>query len=79
MNIYPYTLFTTTITSLLLGGFTLINKDLKHIFDPFFTKKDSGTGLGLSIVYDIIEKPNGNIEAQSKLGNGTEFIIIFST
>jgi signal transduction histidine kinase len=50
---------------------------LPNIFDPFFTTKDvgEGTGLGLSITHGIIEKHKGKIEAISKEGKGTEFII----
>jgi signal transduction histidine kinase len=49
------------------------------IFDPFFTTKDigQGTGLGLSITYGIIEEHNGEVNVNSKLGKGTEFIIKF--
>ena len=50
-------------------------KDLPHIFDPFFTKKDHGTGLGLSITHEIIKNHNGRILAESKLGKGTTFRI----
>ena len=46
-------------------------KDLPHIFDPFFTKKDHGTGLGLSITYEIIKNHNGKIFTESELGKGT--------
>ncbi|MFB2938033.1 PAS domain S-box protein [Aerosakkonemataceae cyanobacterium BLCC-F154] len=48
------------------------------IFDPFFTTKavGKGTGLGLSISHSIIvEKHNGNLECNSQLSQGTEFII----
>ncbi|MFP3867893.1 MAG: sensor histidine kinase [Desulfobacteraceae bacterium] len=50
---------------------------LDCIFDPFFTTKDigMGTGLGLSIVYGIIEKHHGTIAVESKVGEGTRFII----
>jgi len=50
---------------------------LEKIFDPFFTTKGvgKGTGLGLSISQSIIEKHKGTIEAKSKPGKGTEFII----
>jgi signal transduction histidine kinase len=50
----------------------------KRIFEPFFTTKDvgSGTGLGLSITYAIIvDKHKGNVEVNSKAGEGTEFVL----
>ena len=50
-------------------------KDLPHIFDPFFSKKDHGTGLGLSITHEIIQNHNGRILAESELGKGTAFKI----
>ncbi len=50
-------------------------KDLSHIFDPFFSKKDHGTGLGLSITHEIIKNHNGRILAESELGKGTTFRI----
>src|SRR5208283_4638188 len=50
-------------------------KDLPHIFDPFFSKKDHGTGLGLSITHEIIRNHNGRILAESELGKGTTFRI----
>ena len=50
---------------------------IAKIFDPFFTTKDigKGTGLGLSISYGIIQNHEGDIKVNSKLGEGTEFII----
>ncbi|MDD5634948.1 MAG: ATP-binding protein, partial [Candidatus Omnitrophica bacterium] len=49
--------------------------DLKHIFDPFFTKKSGGTGLGLTVVHGIIEKHHGKITVKSTVGVGTEFVV----
>jgi two-component system sensor histidine kinase HydH len=46
-------------------------KDLAHVFDPYFTTKQSGTGLGLSIVHRIIESHNGEVTIESELGKGT--------
>jgi two-component system NtrC family sensor kinase len=49
----------------------------QKIFEPFFTTKDvgEGTGLGLSIVFRIIESHGGSIDVNTKLNEGTEFII----
>ncbi|MCX6350307.1 MAG: HAMP domain-containing sensor histidine kinase, partial [Bacteroidetes bacterium] len=55
-----------------------IPDEIKHkIFEPFFSTKPSGdgTGLGLSISNDIIKSHGGEITLNSKVGEGTEFII----
>lgn len=48
---------------------------VKHIFEPFYTTKETGkgTGLGLSIVYGIIKKHNGYILCHSLPEVGTIF------
>jgi two-component system NtrC family sensor kinase len=57
-------------------GVGMSDETLKHMFEPFFTtKKGSGTGLGLSITYGIIKKLGGELEVQSKLGQGSMFMI----
>jgi signal transduction histidine kinase len=50
---------------------------LDKIFQPFFTTKPTGqgTGLGLSLAYDIIKAHSGNINIETKEGEGSEFII----
>ncbi|MCB0648073.1 MAG: hypothetical protein KDC49_15495 [Saprospiraceae bacterium] len=48
------------------------------ILQPFFTTKPTGqgTGLGLSLAYDIITKGhNGQLKIDTKIGEGTSFII----
>ena len=58
-------------------GCGIEKKNLKSIFNPFFTTKSYGTGLGLSIVKNIFDYLNAVIEVNSQLGKGTDFIIKF--
>ncbi len=51
---------------------------LSRIFDPFFTTRRprGGTGLGLSMVHRFAEQAGGAIEAHSRPGAGTRFILV---
>jgi two-component system NtrC family sensor kinase len=51
---------------------------LSKIFDPFFTTKPvgKGTGLGLSVSYSIIKKHHGEIQLDSRVGEGTTFRVV---
>jgi len=54
--------------------------DLKHIFEPFYTKKvmgRSGTGLGLAVVWGTVKDLQGYINVQSKEGKGSVFTLYF--
>lgn len=57
------------------NGAGIAEKDLPMIFDPYFTTKQEGIGLGLATTYSIIKKHHGHISAESKIGEGTTFII----
>jgi len=63
--------------SIIDTGCGIPEKNLRRIFDPFFTSKDvgKGTGLGLSVSHGIIEAHGGAIEVQSKVGEGTTFSV----
>jgi PAS domain S-box-containing protein len=53
-----------------------IPREIMHkIFDPFFTTKElgKGTGLGLSTVLGIVKSHGGFLQANSRLGEGTQF------
>jgi signal transduction histidine kinase len=53
---------------------------LPHIFEPFYTTKDTvGTGLGLWVSQQIIEKHGGKIRVRSRLDGlrrGTTFSVV---
>jgi signal transduction histidine kinase len=59
------------------NGNGIPQKILDKIFQPFFTTKPTGkgTGLGLSLSYDIVKAHGGELKVETKVGEGSEFII----
>jgi PAS domain S-box-containing protein len=61
-------------------GEGISEKDLKRIFEPFYTKKimgRSGTGLGLAVVWGTVTDHNGYINVHSEEGKGSTFTLYF--
>ncbi|MBY2478355.1 HAMP domain-containing histidine kinase [Clostridioides difficile] len=60
-------------------GIGIDNKELNDVFKRFYRSKNvenqNGTGIGLYLARLILEKENGNIIVESKLGSGSCFSI----
>lgn len=63
------------------SGEGINEEDLPNIFKRFYkaknSKKSDSVGIGLALSKSIIESHNGIIEAKSKVGVGTKFIVTF--
>ena len=57
------------------SGVGIRSSDMEHLFDAFYTTKDTGMGMGLAITQTIIEDHHGMIHAESWPGKGSTFTI----
>lgn len=60
-------------------GCGIKKENINRIFDRFYKSENSnGFGIGLNLAKTIIEKENGNIFVESKVGEYTKFIIKYN-
>ncbi len=65
------------------NGIGMSEEFQKHLFEPFaqehskLSDETKGTGLGLAIVKSLVDAMGGTITVNSKLGEGTEFSVMF--
>lgn len=50
----------------------------ERIWEPFFTTKEvgKGVGLGLALTYNIVKRLGGDIQLQSRVGEGSQFTVL---
>jgi len=51
---------------------------IDRIWEPFFTTKEvgKGVGLGLALTYSIVKRHGGEIEVESRVGEGSQFTVL---
>jgi signal transduction histidine kinase/ligand-binding sensor domain-containing protein/DNA-binding response OmpR family regulator len=64
-------------------GIGISEEELPKLFDRFYqvdssqTREHEGTGIGLALTKELVELHQGNIKVNSKVGQGSEFIVEF--
>jgi two-component system sensor histidine kinase VicK len=72
------------VTSIRDYGIGMSENELQKIFDAFYrvdedrsrSSGEGGAGLGLYLVKQIAEKHHGRIQIESKLGEGTNVMVL---
>ncbi|WGS19873.1 MULTISPECIES: ATP-binding protein [unclassified Bradyrhizobium] len=63
----------SVVFSIFDNGPGIAATDLEHIFDRFFSTKDSGIGIGLAICQSIIAAHGGSISGSNRSNGGAHF------
>ena len=71
------------LLSIIDEGIGIVSKDLKRVFDPFFTgengrKFGESTGMGLYLVKKVCDDLGHKVSIKSEVGKGTEVSISFN-
>jgi signal transduction histidine kinase len=70
---------TVALVSIRDAGIGIPPEDMQRIFEPFYRSKNAmakpGFGVGLSICRKIVELHQGHIEVNSKLAEGSTFVV----
>jgi len=66
-----------TIIKIADNGSGMPEELIDKIFIPFFSTKKTGSGIGLSLCKQIMMLHKGNIQVQSKQGEGSAFMLQF--
>lgn len=67
------------------NGRGISKEALPHLAEPFYrtdkarSRANGGAGLGLTLCRQIVDVHHGTMEILSEVGEGTEFVIIFTT
>ena len=59
------------------SGCGIAPAELKRVFEPFYTTKNTGTGLGLAQVYAFMHNIDGDARIASRINAGTTVELLF--
>ncbi|MFQ5606481.1 MAG: PAS domain-containing sensor histidine kinase [Candidatus Zixiibacteriota bacterium] len=57
------------------NGLGIADKELRRLFEPFYTTKQQGSGLGLYLCRTLVERMKGKITVDSSDGGPTKFSV----
>jgi signal transduction histidine kinase len=60
------------------NGCGISKRNIKKIFERYFTSKPNGMGIGLAATYDILASHQARVNVESEENKGTRFIISFN-